>query len=148
MKHSRAFTMIEMLAAIMLLTAFFGVATYALRAVVLATRGAQEQTDSGSRRDRALARLREDVWSARRVRIISTTQLALEGAAEQSIDWQIQGDGSIVRRSDNREERFSQIMPGEVRFVIGPAGARIERSDGASSVPLVCSNQWLREVRP
>lgn len=119
------FMMIEMLAALILLTAFALIATRVFTWSMRVTVEAPAAEGQILLFDSMLAQLRADAWSSRSSRTIDQRSLELGDGA---IRWAVRDDGSVARTSGHDTRTWREVG-GRVRFAPADAGVIVRVLD-------------------
>jgi prepilin-type N-terminal cleavage/methylation domain-containing protein len=103
----RAFTLIEVLTALVLLAAFSLLAMRFLVSAMSMIKGAQQTHEATVRFDAATAALRADVWNGQRMTLSEGKRLTVVQDRGRTVEWRIDDQGTI-----HRVEREAGAMPG------------------------------------
>ena len=140
------FMMIEMLAALILLTAFALVASRLFTWAMRVTAEAPAAEGQILLFDGMVEQMRADAWSASSVRAVNERRLDLDGGG---VRWTVSEDGSAVRTS-NGDTRTWRDVGARVRFEAGEAGALVRVLDRHGNVsdriPLASELELLRRA--
>jgi type II secretory pathway pseudopilin PulG len=142
----RGFMMIEMLAALILLTAFALVATRVFTWSMRVTAEAPAAEGQVLLFDSMLEQLRADAWSGASVR---TTDDRTVSVSDGAVRWNVRDDGSVARRSGG-ETRTWLDMGARVRFEPDDAGLIVRvldrRGNPSDRILLPSEVELLRRV--
>jgi type II secretory pathway pseudopilin PulG len=108
-RRRRAFTLVHILFALMLLGAFAVVATKVFRLSVLSSQSAAVSQERDLRREQALHALRQDVWQSQSIEAIEPAKLRLS-APDGPIEWRTTGDeGDLIRVKGKETLKWTEL---------------------------------------
>jgi prepilin-type N-terminal cleavage/methylation domain-containing protein len=136
MKRRRAFTIMEMLSAMILLSALALVATKLFTSTILLTTKFANARDTMVSTDAALAVLRGDAWSARKIETpdANTAKLTLDN--DRVVLWTISGD-HLTRRQGDSERHWT--TPPKASFTSDAISLSLNEIRMTSQTPLLRS---------
>jgi prepilin-type N-terminal cleavage/methylation domain-containing protein len=161
----RAFSLMEVLAVVVLLSAFALLASRVFMASMDLTRRSQAAQKAFGQVDYAVALLRQDLWNARGVRAADPQHLLIEQAGGRTIRWRYQpaGDdgpaawwrtvnGGSAEKSGEESARLPWAPEApQLSFTTDAAGVVLHLTgrgvESASRLRLVSQVQLAREVR-
>jgi type II secretory pathway pseudopilin PulG len=119
-KPPRAFMLIDVLAALVLLTAFALIAAPLFSETMHVIERAPAAQDAMTRFESVSQTLREDAWSARSFTTIAPNTIQIETPSEPSIQWQIDSTGDIERLQGTDQRRWTFVGTNAVLEIAGP----------------------------
>jgi hypothetical protein len=144
--HShRGFTLMMMMAALLLLTVFALIAGEVFNNSMRAIRTSGEIHNQLNSFEGLLARLREDAWVARSVRVDNPRKAVLAGSGGQEIIWNISGTGEFVRTAGADVCRWRKFDTPLV-LAAHPAGMLLQQGDRPEE-SIVLQSQFLAVER-
>jgi len=149
-RDSAAFTLIEMLAAVVLLTVFM---LLAAQLFISSMRLIGEATKANSvvvRLDGVLGQLRRDAWDARNS-VVDGNALHITSATGAEFVWKLDGAGATVtltrttaRTGNPPEVRTWKDLPGPMHFEVrGPTLVVMGVDTDGKPAAMVMTSQWL-----
>jgi prepilin-type N-terminal cleavage/methylation domain-containing protein len=94
---SRAFTLIEVTIAIIILVIFFAIAGKIFNSAVLLSAAGENLSDASARTDSALYQLRADVWDSQSITVPDPHTVALVRSDGSQISWTLNPDLGLTR---------------------------------------------------
>jgi len=137
----RAFTMIEIIMSLALLTIFFAAAGQVFHSSVMLSYDAPRLSNQASRIDSAVFQLRRDVWNSSRI-AASPQSVDLSWPDGTTTAWKI--DGGSLTRTDARGQTESRPAVGN-DWSFSTDGVSLTISDGTAAPILLASQILLSE---
>ena len=123
----RGFTLLEMLMALILLTVFALVAGEVFSNSMRALRTSSDNHNQLNSFENMLARLRQDAWTARSMRVNDPHQASLIDSSGQKITWSITPTGEFTRSAGADVCRWCKFdLP--LAFAAHPVGLLLQQS--------------------
>jgi type II secretory pathway pseudopilin PulG len=116
----RGFLLIEMIAAIVLLTAFALVAAPLFNETMHVIERAPAAQDAMTRFESVSETLREDAWGARKFSEVGTDSVRIDLPNEAAVRWQIDSNGDIERLQGGEQRRWIGVGTDAVLAIDGP----------------------------
>jgi prepilin-type N-terminal cleavage/methylation domain-containing protein len=105
----RAFTMIEIIISLSLLTIFFGAAGELFRSTVILSSEGPSLSNRSSQIDSVLFQLRKDVWNSSQIAVSKPASADLD-SSDEKISWTITPNGNIIRTdSQGQSEEWKKV---------------------------------------
>ncbi len=141
------FTLMAMLVALLLLSVFAVIACEVFNNCMLAMRGAAQIQNQVNSYEGLLARLREDVWAAKSVRVMGMHQLAIVDSAGEELKWQIADSGELTRSDRSGVCRWRRLNV-QLSFAPHPAGLLLKHGEEADQALVIWSLRAAANQEP
>jgi type II secretory pathway pseudopilin PulG len=143
-RRPRGFLMIEMIAAIVLLTAFALIAAPLFNETMHVIERAPGAQDSMTRFESASQTLREDAWGARAFSSVGPNAVEINLPSNANIRWQIDPDGDIERQQGDEQRRWSGVGASAVLEAAGPWVVLRSTARAADAQSEICCTSVLQ----
>ena len=128
-QRSRAFTIYELLIALMLIALIGRIAApFAVR-TVMSMCDARAEATANAQFDNAIHILRGDVWKSVAIRLVSPHELVLTQSDHHDIRWQYDSDQHLRQIDSTSPPRNWGILPGSFEFTQDGAAVRVKIAD-------------------
>ena len=131
-QRDRGFTIIEVLATLMLLVIFFDVAGKLFRSTILTGAACQQISNESARTDSAMYQLRRDVWNARQLDSPRPGTIGITSSDGGNVTWRFDGEG-VTRTGAGAAEHWQDACR---KCGVNVGGRWVEIADATGSVRL------------